>query len=165
MHFKRPSISIHRLQRLHRWAMLWLTWFAAFLETAASLAPLSREAEHVAHLWLDRIAWLIVSIVMIRAAPRVRGVNPRQVASPHRRVETSLSRAIVGTRAWRELHSKHLLQRIAALRQNIDVLVARVLRRIPCGLTRRRPILPRPEARRADAHYALVAPVPCADTS
>ena len=46
----------------------------------------------------------------------------------------------------RALRPKDLRQRIEALTQSIDALVARLLKRLPRGLTRRRPIKARREA-------------------
>jgi len=165
MRFVAPAISDLRLRRLHRWAMLWLTWFAAFLDVATSFAPLSHAAADAAHHWLDRIEYLVVRIVFLRYVRRMRRVNMRKGVIEHRRIETSQLRAIMGTRTWSALRSKHLHIRIAALRQNLDALVARVLRRLPRGLTRRRPIRPRPERACIAMRDAFAAPVYAADTS
>ena len=45
----------------------------------------------------------------------------------------------------RSLRSRSLEQRIAALSQNLEALVTRLVRRLPRGLTRRRPICAHPE--------------------
>ena len=66
MKFTRPPITTQRLQRYHRWALLWLTWFAAFLEAASAYNPLSRQAEALAHAWLDKFERLIT----LKAAER-----------------------------------------------------------------------------------------------
>jgi hypothetical protein len=58
-----------------------------------------------------------------------------------------MRRAVIGSAMRRTLRSKDLNQRIAALSQNVDVLVARLLKRLPRGLTRRRPHHTRPELR------------------
>ncbi|MFT3728259.1 MAG: hypothetical protein QM759_10595 [Terricaulis sp.] len=152
-----------RLQRYHRWAMLWLTWFAAFLEAAADFAPLSKAAHALAHRWLDYVEALIVRIVMLRAAPRLRVLKRRAFAAVAPRA--GFFRAYAGSRMRRALRSRDLRARMAALRQNIDGLVALLLRRLPCGLTRRRPILPRPEACFTCADEAPRAHALCADTS
>jgi hypothetical protein len=138
MRFNAPPISDHRLQRAQRWMLLWLKWLAAFLHEARAFAPFSDQAEAIAHQGLDKIERLLVSIVVLRAAPHVRGATaPKH--SPRKRIETHLMRAIVGSAMRRSLRSKDLNQRISALSQNVDALVARLLERLPRGLTRRRP--------------------------
>jgi hypothetical protein len=159
MRVNAPPISEHRLNRYHRWMPLWLRWFAAFLKRARAVAPFSAEATAIAHLWLDRIERLLVSIVILRAAPHVRATGaPKH--SPRRRTETQWRRAIIGSAIRRALRSKDLNQRIAALSQDAGALVARLLKRLPRGLTRRCPHRVRPEPRQiaravADAGAAL----------
>jgi hypothetical protein len=146
MRFNAPPISEHRLHRHHRWMLLWLSWFAAFLREARAFAPFSAQAEAIAHHWLNRIERLLISIVMLRAAQQVRFIaSPRH--SSRRRIETHMRRAIIGSAIRRALRSKDLNQRIAALSQNVDALVTRLLKRLPRGLTRRRPHHARPEPR------------------
>jgi hypothetical protein len=146
MRFNAPPISAHRIHRYHRWMLLWLTWFAAFLKQARAFAPFSAQATAIAHRWLDRIERLLVNIVLLRAAPHVR-LNNTPKHSPRRKTETQMLRAIIGSAMRRALRSKDMNQRIAALSQNVDVLVARLLKRLPRGLTRRRPHHARPEPR------------------
>ncbi|QGZ95666.1 hypothetical protein [Terricaulis silvestris] len=146
MRFNAPPISKHRLNRYHRWMLLWLTWFAAFLREARTFAPFSAQATAIAHKWLDRIERLLTNIVLLRAAPRVR-LNSTPKHSPRRKTETQRRRAISGSAIRRALRSKDLNQRIAALSQNVDALVARLVKRLPRGLTRRRPHHARPEPR------------------
>ncbi|QGZ95117.1 hypothetical protein [Terricaulis silvestris] len=159
MRFNAPPISEHRLNRYHRWMLLWLTWFAAFLKNARAFAPFSAEATAIAHQWLDRIERLLTNIVLLRAAPHVRVMNaPRH--SSRRRIETHMRRAIFGSAMRRTLRSNDLNQRIAALSQDVGVLVQCLLKRLPRGLTRRRPHRVCPEARGvaraiADAEAAL----------
>jgi hypothetical protein len=164
MRFNAPPISEHRLQRYQRWVLLCLKWFAAFLREARAFAPFSDQAAAIAHRWLDRIERVLVSIVILRAAPHVRTINPPRHAT-RRRTETQLRRAIIGSAMRRALRAKDLNQRIAALSQDVEVLVARLLKRLPRGLTRRRAHRPRPEPRpiaRAIAHTEAALP---ADTS
>ena len=98
--------------------MLWLAWFAAFLEEAGALAPLSRQAETIAHQWLDRVERLILSIVLLRAARQVRYLRqPHFSALP--RKDVALRRAIVGAALGRLLRHKLLSRRIAALSQDL----------------------------------------------
>ena len=165
MHFTRPTISTQRLQRFHRWALLWLTWFAAFLDAAAAYSPLSRQAKTLAHAYLDQIQRLIVVMVMIRAAAHVRQPARRQTFSEHQRKERGFERALLGVKLWRDLRHRDLRQRIAALRQDMYTLVKHVLRRAPRGLTRRRPIRARPDLRAADPRETILAPARSADTS
>jgi len=165
MRFVAEPISNLRLTRFHRWAMLWLQWFAAFLEGAAALAPLSRQAEAVGHRWLDRIERIIFAIVMLRPAPRVRRLAVRKGIPEHRLSRGSLRRAVLGARLRRALRPKHLSQRIEALTQRIDVLVEHLLRRLPRGLTRRRPIVAIAKRGSVVALSATRAPALAADTS
>jgi hypothetical protein len=164
MRFNAPPISEHRLQCAQRWMLLWLKWFAAFLREARAFAPFSDQATRIAHQWLNRIERLLVSIVMLRAAPRVRLQNLLK-HSERRKIETHLRRAIVGSGMRRNLRSRDLIERIVALSQDIDALVARLLKRLPRGLTRRRPHLTRPEMRLIELAIFDVEAVVCADTS
>src|SRR5690348_9470731 len=101
MRFVAQPISHLRLQRFHRWALLWLTWFAAFLDAAGATAPLAKQAESIGHLWLNRIERVLVSIVMLRAVVRVRAIpNPRARAQ-HRLIQSALSRAVIGAKMRR----------------------------------------------------------------
>jgi hypothetical protein len=138
MRFNAPLMSRHRLNRYHRWMLLWLKWFTAFLKCARALAPFSNQAAVIAHQWLRQLEWVLVGIAIIRAAPRMRLVRmSRHLA--HRATTTHARRAIVGSAMRRALRSRDLDQRIAALSQDIDALVARLIKRLPCGLTRRCP--------------------------
>jgi len=143
-----PPLSELRLQRIQRWILLWLKWFAAFLSRAEAFAPFSHQATSIAHQWLNQIERILIAIVAIRAAAYVRPTNtPKHSALP--RTEQQLLRAVIGSAMRRALHAKNLRHRIAALSQNIDILVARLLKRLPRGLTRRRPIRTRPQMRGA----------------
>ncbi|MBX3430054.1 MAG: hypothetical protein KF779_10795 [Hyphomonadaceae bacterium] len=159
-----PPISELRLQRYHRWILLWLAWFAAFLTQAGAVAPLSRQAAKIAHQWLDGIERNLIELILIRAARQVRTI-PTLKHTAHRRRETHLARAIVGAAMRRALRPRDLRRRIAALSQPIAPLAARILRRIPRGLTRRRPIGARPEPRTAFAASSADLNQFCADTS
>lgn len=79
-------------------------------------------------------------------APRVRALRPSRTFVHRRRNDTSLIRAIIGSAMRRSLRSKNLHGRIKALTQSVDLLVERLLRRLPRGLTRRRPIIALHEA-------------------
>ncbi len=166
MRFVAEPISNLRLQRFHRWAMLWLKWFAAFLKAAGALAPLSRQAQSIGHHWLDRIERIILAIIMLRAAPRVRRVKSHRPFAVHRLKQRALPRAVIGSAMRRSLRPNDLRRRIdALLGVNISVLVARLLKRLPRGLTRRRPIITTPERSVSYALAILLAPALCADTS
>jgi hypothetical protein len=148
MRFVAEPISDLRLQRFHRWALLWLTWFAGFLDVAGSFAPLSKHAKCIGQLWLDRIERVILAIVMQRAAPRVRALPTMRPFAVHRLKQSALPRAVIGAQLRRTLRPKALRRRCDALRRIcISALVERILKRLPRGLTRRRPILARPEVR------------------
>lgn len=164
MRVNAPPISAHRLQRLQRWMVLWLNWFAALLSELRVSASFSAQATAAAHQWLDRIERVLTNVVILRAAPLVRGACPPK-HSARRRIEAHRRRAIIGSALRRTLRAKDLHQRIAALSQNVDRLVARLLKRLPRGLTRRRPHRTRPEALcivRASVESAFA---PLADTS
>jgi hypothetical protein len=164
MRFVAPSISQHRLQRFHRWAMLWLDWFAAFLEAARAFAPLAPQTQRLAHAWLDPIERLVVGIVILRAAPHVRPLRVRRYGAEHGGA-AGLHRAILGVSLRRRLRPKDLDRRIEALRQDIDALVAQLLKRLPRGLTRRRPIRPRPEMRAIALCAGCACAAPLCDSS
>jgi hypothetical protein len=165
MRFVAEPISQHRLSRFHRWAMLWLAWFAAFLDAASGFAPLATQAQTLSHLWLNKIERIIVAVVLLRAAPRVRRVNRRGGISEHRRNDSAVTRAVIGAAMRRALRARNLHERIQRLSQDIDTLVARLLKRLPRGLTRRRPIKAHPELRIAKRQSPLLA-LPCGtDTS
>jgi hypothetical protein len=165
MRFVAEPISQHRLSRFHCWVMLWLAWVAAFLEAAGASAPVSKQAQTIGHTWLDSIERIIVSIVMLRAVRHIRRVLPRKGVAPHRRNDSSLHRAVIGSAMRRALRSSDIRKRIEALTQNLDGLVARLLKRLPCGLTRRRPIIACPEAREREAPSVECAPALAVDTS
>lgn len=88
MRFVAEPISSHRLQRFHRWVLLRLAWFAAFVEAAGASTPISKQAKAIANSWLDRIERIVVSIVMLRAAPRVRALRPSRTFVHRRRNDT-----------------------------------------------------------------------------
>jgi len=164
MRFVAPPISELRLRRYHRWMLLWLKWFAAFLDAASRFAPLSEQATTIAHQWLDRIERVLVNIVIIRTAPFVRAVNrPRRAGRPL--TEDQIRRAVIGAAMRKSLRTRDLRRRIAALSQDPGDLAARLLQRLPRGLTRRRPIITCPEMRpiwRAQNYVSAARP---ADTS
>jgi hypothetical protein len=157
-----PPISEHRLQRFQRWMLLWLKWFAAFLREARAFAPFSRQATATAHRWLDYVEGVAIDIAIIRAAPHMR--FPNAVKRPPRRRRSQHRRAIIGAAMRRALRSNDLLQRIAAL-SDLDALTARLLKRLPCGLTRRRSHPTRPDSSAVPRAQAHVAAALFADTS
>jgi len=166
MRFVAEPISELRLQRFHRWALLWLIWFVGLLDAAAGFAPLTRQAEAIGHAWLDRIERIIVAIVMLRAAPRVRALRTKRAFALHRLKQSALARAVIGAKLRRAFRPKHLRQRIEGLRRiEIAVLVARLLKRLPRGLTRRRPILATPEQGGVSLARSISMPAPAGDTS
>jgi hypothetical protein len=165
MRFVAEPISDLRLTRFHRWAMLWLKWFVSFLDAQGALAPISKQAQTIGHRWLDDIERIILNIVMLRAACHVRRCHQRKGVSERRLKEIALRRAIIGSAMRRAMRPRDLRQRIEALTQNIDALVAQLLRRLPRGLTRRRPILAAPEPRIVDQLSACLLPALAADTS
>src|SRR5689334_2632310 len=117
MCFVAEPISELRLQRFHRWALLWLSWFAGFLDAAAALAPLAKQAETIGHCWLDRIERVLLAIVMLRAVPHVRALRTRRAHAQHRLIQSALSRAVIGAKLRRALKRKHLRARCDVLRR------------------------------------------------
>jgi hypothetical protein len=65
----------------------------------------------------------------------------------------------------RSLRPKDLSARIVALSQNVETLVARLLKRLPRGLTRRRSYRTRPEMQPIAHMEAFADAAPLADTS
>jgi hypothetical protein len=164
MRVNAPPISEHRLSRYHRWMLLWLTWFAAFLKEARAFAPFSAQTTAIAHHWLDRIERLLITIVIIRAASLVRPTGaPKH--SARRLAETHFFRAVIGSAMRRALRSKDLNKRIAALSQDVGALVQHLLKRLPRGLTRRRPHHARREPRAIAPRIVHPAAALSADTS
>lgn len=155
-------ITHHRLTRLHRWAILWLNWFAAFLAEACEFAPLPNDVRAIAHSWLDEIERLVLDIAIRRAAPHVR--LTRAVITGLGR-QAGVRRAIVGSRLRRSLRAKDLCIRAAALSRKIDVFVARILRRLPRGLTRRRALHTRPELNAVQLARLFATALAARDTS
>lgn len=152
-----------RLARLHRWAMLWLAWFAAFLEAASVLGPFSQQAGAIAHGWLDRIERRIFTIILLRCAPHLAPVIPRFYGPG--RCCGGLMRALMGSRLRRRLRAKDIGARTAALAQDIDALVALQVRRLYRGLTRLAGPRARPHPHAKLAAQRRTAPAFAADTS
>lgn len=169
MRFAAPPITDLRSSRLHRWVQLWLKWLGCFLRGAAAFAPLSREAEAIAHHWLDRVERLVVTLVLIRGrhfyAPRSLAPAPAYRGFAVKRIGRGFRRALVGARLRRALRRKTLAARIEALCQSLGALLALWLKSRPHALTRRRPLLARRSASvLAFAAAPLAAPA-AADTS
>ena len=144
--------------------MLWLKWFVGFLDAAGAFAPISHQVEEAGHAWLNRIERVMLAIVKLRAAPRVRCIKAHRPFAAHRLKERGLRRAVIGAAMRRALRRRDLHRRIEALSQSIDSLVARLLKRLARGLTRRRPIIPAPPPNALPAVAAFVL-MPSADTS
>jgi hypothetical protein len=97
---------------------------------------MSGEAKAIAHRWLDRIAHVVLSLAIARAAAQLRPA-PRRRAHELGDRRPGKRRAIVGSRLRRRLRHDDLRLRIARLSQAIDTLAATIVRRLPRGLTRR----------------------------
>jgi hypothetical protein len=165
MRYSARPVSQHRLSRYHGWAMLWLRWFAAFVNAVTAFAPLSAHARRIAHVWLDSIERLVLNIAIRRSEPHVRLLAPRMHAGLHPRKNAGLVRAIMGARLRRLLRSADVRARIEKLMVRIDGLVRDLLRRAPRGLTRRRPIRTRRELARLAPCFAPCMYAFGADTS
>ena len=135
----------------------------AFLDEAQGFAPFSDQAKAIAHSWLDKIERVLCSIVLLRAVRLLRPA-PAPRHSPRRRKVRQVWRAVMGSALRKALRSRDLHRRIAALSQDIGALVARLLKRLPRGLTRRRPFLARREGRTVSAPTLVVSVVAAADT-
>src|SRR5689334_17334415 len=120
MRFVAQPISDLRLQRFHRWALLWLTWFASFLDAASAFAPLTTQARTIGHRWLGRIERVLLAIVMLHAVRRVRSIKSHRPFAVHRLKQSGLSRAVIGSALRRSLRASDLHRRIEALRQGVD---------------------------------------------
>jgi len=114
-----------------------------FLDAASAVAPLAAQARVIAHGWLDQIEELILNIIIRRALRRVSPSGRNRAR--HRRAVSLNFRTLVGSALRRALRAKELRQRIDALSQDIEVLIARLIKRLAHGLTRLRPIVPRRE--------------------
>lgn len=144
---------------------MWLQWFAAFLDAAAAYNPLSRQAEALAHAWLDKFERLITNIIMLRAAERVRFRPPGRGRAQHPLKERAVRRAVLGVKLRRALRRHDAQERAAALRQDIAPLIAALARRLPRGLTRRAPVRTAPRADETLARALLEAAAHFADSS
>lgn len=160
-----PIISNHRLQRFHRWAMLWLAWFAAFLDAAADLAPFTQQARAVAHRWLDRVERVVISVAILRDPRPIRRPPPRKRRFNVCHNRCASMRAIIGSRLRRALRSSDLHTRIILLRERIGDLVGRRLACLPCGMTRLFPVLTRPETHFIASYSAPIATAHAPDSS
>ncbi|MFT3726489.1 MAG: hypothetical protein QM759_01495 [Terricaulis sp.] len=144
--------------------MLWLKGFTAFLAAAQEFAPFTQQAERIAHRWLDHVERGLLSLVILHAHKLIRPQHAPQHSS-RRRKQRQLWRALVGVSLRRAVRGRTLAQRIAALSQNIAPLVERLAKRIPRGLTRRRPFVACPEMRAPQCTNADPRPAHSADTS
>lgn len=144
MHFKPPAISARRLERTLCAALAWLADLAELAEAFAGLASMPREAQRLAHGVVDYFERIICAVAILRAAAHVRFL-PRHRRAPLAR-RGGLVRAILGSALRRRLRHRSLRTRIQALRLGAVGLAERIAKRLPRGLTRRRPILPKPSS-------------------
>jgi hypothetical protein len=133
------------------------------LNEAGPMAPLAREVERIGHLMLNNVERFVLSLAMVRAAPFVRQAQPRKGVVEHSR-KRGFQRALMGARLRRLLRRKDLRARIDALCQDLETLATLLLKRLPCGLTRRHPILAQRDTDMLALLCALLAPA-VADTS
>lgn len=143
--------------------MLWLVWFAEFIEAASLDGPLPQNARAVAHAWLDCVERRIFTIILLRCAPRLAPVLPRFYGPG--RCRSAFMRALMGSRLRRRLRAKDTRTRAAALSQDIDALVALQARRLYRGLTRLAGTRARRRPTRRLAPSPWFAPAFAADTS
>jgi hypothetical protein len=133
----KPFITAHRLARLNAWARLWLMWIAGVW--AAWWSGGGRADARA----LDSLARRAGQMIMINAAARYRGA-PRS-RHRHGRLKPVRLRTILGARLRRALRARDLPARLFAIlsvMRDLDRAVARLLSRLPRGLTRLRVILP-----------------------
>ncbi len=166
-------VPMHRVQRFETWARLWLSWFAGRLIAWYGLfAPIPRAAERQLHEGLDVVARLVCCTVLLRALARMparaaRHCRPPANATQRGSLHGGFLRAAFGAALRRPLKRGSVSQRLLALTDalaKVDALAVKLLRRLACGLSRRRPIRARREA--ILALRSAVAPrTPSADTS
>jgi hypothetical protein len=155
----KPFITAHRLARLNAWARLWLMWVVGVW---AAWWTRGGRADARA---LDPLARRVGTMIMINAAARFR--PPQRSRHRHGRLQPVRLRTILGARLRRAMRGKdvpHRLVAILTLMRDLDRAVARLLKRLPRGLTRLRVLLPAPTQAPLIAAAPSIAPA-CADTS
>lgn len=141
----RPSPE-HRLKRKALWATLWLAKLIRFMP---DLLRLPRRARAFVGRRLDVLADFVINLVVIRAAHQFRPVQRQRnrfavwrAAQRHdvRARHVRSLRAAIGGNLRRALKARGLKARAEAILralQNLDRLLARFLRRMKKGLSRR----------------------------
>lgn len=158
MQTKAPPITRHKLARLYAFAMLWLG------RVVASCVYWAARGEPPERRELDRVAVRIQKLIFLSAI--VAGIAGRPTRNRHGRLKHVTWRIILGARLRRAARGKTWAERvfaIMALIRDAKHHIARLVRRLRCGLTRLRTIA----AARGDApaFACACAPVAAADSS
>jgi hypothetical protein len=170
-HVARSSISQHSLARLKTWAGLWLQWFASVVFTWID--------ERTARGLLKSHGRVIGYLVFMHACAHVLPKARRRFAPHHlrrRAAPTGVLRAWMGPELRRALRGRcvaaHFFALLTAMR-DFESLVARMVKRLKRGLTRRGGKSPKREPKGArvfrpaspHAGVSALAPACYADTS
>lgn len=154
-----PGLTEHRLARLTRWARLFLVWLAGAF---AACVPAPRRARRR----LDAVARMLAQLIFLHAAARVRA-PARRANHHHGRLRASSWRSIAGAGLRRAMAGEDLPARLIAIlcvMRDFDAHVARLARRLSCGLTRLR-VIPPARTPAPKLAPAPLSPAICADTS
>ena len=166
MRFQKPVPPNPRLTRALRWVSLWLRGTQAFLDFVCAYAPLSHQAEAIAHNWLDQIAHLVALYIVGNVARHAPERPVRIGGRPRRDIGAGFTRAVIGSALRKHLHrgdARARTARLASILRDPSALERALSRRLKRGLTRRARIAP---ARDADALRACcISACAIADTS
>lgn len=147
----------HRVDRLNAWARLWLVWFVGFC--ASFWRDDRTQARDVA-----RAARSVASLVILNAVERMP--TPPRTNNRHGRLNPVHLRGVAGSRLRHALQGRDWRARLMAIltvMRDLDMHVAKLVRRLRRGMTRLRVIDPKPEAAPALAHF--IAQTISADSS
>jgi hypothetical protein len=161
------SISIQRLDRLMLWSRLWLLKFASFiLQTTALFAPLERAAGEILKPRLETLAKIILLLISLKASRLIQTPVLQKRYAPGKSAP-ALMRRVFGSRLRRLTSARDPGAQIAALLsllESAETEIARLVKRLRAGLTRRRGGF-KPEARVESLGRYYATPLDCADTS
>ncbi|MBX3511099.1 MAG: hypothetical protein KF700_07850 [Hyphomonadaceae bacterium] len=147
-------------QRYQRWRLLVWLWL---LRMAAILCCAGRGATERQHAYRA-----VRNLILVRAVQLAAPIARRRKGGPPRRApRVNILRAAFGSALRKRLRGGAAGQTVAALfraLQDIEALARHIVRRLLRGLTRLRPLRPRPAAARASD--GAPGAIPCgADTS
>lgn len=142
-----PTISAHRLARLTAWAKLWLVWFAAKFVYHFCLGTPPRSWRRSARQQLDLVAAMVAKLIFLHAARRMPPPMQRGVHRHGRFKRSGNVRACIGSSLRHAMRGADLFSRllaILAVMRDAEFHIAKLVRRLRLGLTRRRVLLPAP---------------------